>query len=311
MDPRLIHSLRHLNPSRKASLISPHKIALLLAVAQLYEEGFLQENRIDFSPELVATFQKIGQRLSPEYKNKLLIHLPLWHLKTSKVWHLKTLPGFERMLTSSNSPKSLTSMLDYVEYAFLSDDLYQAMLDPVQRALVRKTLIETYFPTAHARFQEVAIEVEPYLAQLELEFLNGLVAESESEMEQEIRSSMFKQRVPKVYNFRCAVSGMQVSTTTSASLVDACHIEPWSHNHNDTIGNGICLTPTIHRAFDRGLLSISPDYLVQVSTKISEDDRSPYALTQFHQRSLFLPDDPAYRPDPGLLDWHFREVFVG
>ena len=311
MNYKLQKELIKLKPNKNRGITSPHKIALLLAVAQLFEEGLIIENRIYFTAELVAYFQKIGLKLAPEYGNKLLIHMPIYHLKTSGIWNLKTILGYERMLTASNSPKSLKALSEYVEYAWLLPELYQAMLNPVERGLVRSILIGTYFPNSQLSYQEINAETKPYLERQVTDFLNGIAADETNEMEYEVRGSMFKQRVPKMYNYRCAVSGLQVNSEHSISMVDACHIQPWSLNHVDTIQNGICLTPTLHRAFDRGLISISDDYRVIVSKTFMEDKNSSYALSQFNRKPLLLPIQKEYAPSLDFLEWHRANTFHG
>lgn len=301
--------LLNLRPNKKHGFTSPHKIALLLAVAQMFQEGLIIENRIEFSAELVAYFQKIGLKLSPDYGNQLFIHMPIYHLKSSGIWHLKTIPGYERMLTSSNSPKSLKALNEYIEYAWLSPELYQAMLNPIERELLRALLIRHYFPNSTLSYQEINAVTKPYLELQENKFLNGAVEESEDEMEYEVRGTLFKQRVPKIYEYRCAISGLQVSSTKSVSMVDACHIQPWSLNHIDIIQNGICLTPTLHRAFDRGLIGISDDYKVIISETFIEDKNSSYSLSQFNRKPLLLPERKEFAPSIDFLTWHRNNTF--
>ncbi|MET3115346.1 putative restriction endonuclease [Pedobacter sp. CG_S7] len=74
-----------------------------------------------------------------------------------------------------------------------------------------------------------------------------------------VRNGLFKQLVPKTYNNQCSFTGMQLTSTFNYSFVDACHIVPFSYSHNDKVNNGIALCPNLHRAFDRGLVSISND----------------------------------------------------
>ncbi|MEX2596849.1 MAG: HNH endonuclease [Salibacteraceae bacterium] len=299
--------LRKLRPNKKGGVTSPHKIALLLAITQLFEEGAIKENRIEFTPELVAMFQKMGERLSPEYSSRLLIHLPIYHLQSSGLWSLKTEGEIARALTSSHSPKSLMALMEYVQYGFLSSDFYAAMLNPAGRILVKETLIESYFPHARFRFQDVSSEVKEYVKQIEMDFLNGL-ASDQDEMVYETRSSLFKQQVPKLYSYRCAISGFKMSTTLSTSLLDACHIQPWSVNHLDTIQNGICLSPLLHRAFDRKLISISEDYRLIVSEDFMEIGNSPHSILQFKNNPLHLPSNEAYWPDQELLAEHRKGI---
>jgi putative restriction endonuclease len=96
-----------------------------------------------------------------------------------------------------------------------------------------------------------------------------------------------------------------VETTINASLIDACHIVPFSQSHDDTISNGISLCPTLHRAFDRGLIAIDPDHFtVLVSKRLSEPVESVYSILQFAGNSIQLPTEAKYRPAQKNLETH-------
>jgi len=91
------------------------------------------------------------------------------------------------------------------------------------------------------------------------------------------------------------------------SMIDACHIIPFAESYNDTITNGIALSPNMHRAFDRGLISIDNDYRVLVSSKFIESD-SVYSIRQFEGSSIILPENSSYYPSLENLAYH-RERF--
>jgi putative restriction endonuclease len=65
-----------------------------------------------------------------------------------------------------------------------------------------------------------------------------------------------------------------VDATINVTMVDACHIVPFSISYDDTITNGLALCPNLHRAFDRGLIAISDDYRVVVSEGKSKAQNS-------------------------------------
>jgi putative restriction endonuclease len=134
---------------------------------------------------------------------------------------------------------------------------------------------------------------------------------SKDEFEEEIfvRSGVFKREIPKIYDYQCAISGMRVESTTNAQLVDACHIIPFAISKDDTITNGISLSPNLHRAFDRGLITINADYLVRISPAIKEN-QSPYSLNQFEGKRINLPRETKYYPSIENLNWHRKECFV-
>jgi putative restriction endonuclease len=118
----------------------------------------------------------------------------------------------------------------------------------------------------------------------------------------------------KIYNYQCAISGMKIEASRNIQMIDACHIVPFAISKNDTIKNGISLSPNLHRAFDRGLITINNDYTVVVTSKIIES-KSSYSISQFEGKKNLLPQNYNFYPDTENLKWHrkerFRTLFVG
>jgi putative restriction endonuclease len=56
-----------------------------------------------------------------------------------------------------------------------------------------------------------------------------------------LRGGMFRREVPKIYNNKCCISDMRIDAIVNVSMIDACHIVPFSSSYNDTITNGIAL----------------------------------------------------------------------
>ncbi|MEK6546248.1 MAG: HNH endonuclease [Nitrospinota bacterium] len=86
-------------------------------------------------------------------------------------------------------------------------------------------------------------------------------------------------------------------------MIDACHIIPFSESYDDTITNGIALCPNLHRAFDRGLISIDNNYKVMVSKKIIETN-SKYSLKQFKGKKILLPKEIRFYLKLANIEWH-------
>ncbi|MNR42821.1 hypothetical protein D3C85_1613810 [compost metagenome] len=84
---------------------------------------------------------------------------------------------------------------------------------------------------------------------------------------------------------------------------------PFSRTQNDSVTNGIALCPNMHRAFDRGLLSIDQDYHILVSQHVTEDKTHPYALNALKGRQIILPQQQNHYPAQKALAWHRGEVF--
>lgn len=283
-------------------LESPYKPALLLAVLEGIEEGLIQGNRITITPELIAAFKAYCQLLSPgpEYA-ATPFQLPFFHLRSSGFWHLHARPGQELVLTASKSVRSFGHLRDVLAYASLDAALWELLVQPVAREEIRQALLVRYFPlTRHYFRPRAGLERLNELGRQMLEepaaVYNRAVAEADETVLAE-RSGVFVREVLRAYQSTCAVSGLQlVSTTGVAPLLDACHIVPWSVSRDDTIGNGLALCPNLHRAFDRHLFWIDDDYRVRVAEGFGELGGHDYGVQRFNGRQLQLPKVRAWWP---------------
>jgi putative restriction endonuclease len=91
-------------------------------------------------------------------------------------------------------------------------------------------------------------------------------------------------------------------------LLDAAHIlSDVLEAGEPTIQNGLSLCAIHHRAFDQNLVGVSPDYVVQVSRKLLEDEDGPMLdlLKGSHDIPLHIPSRAADRPDRERLDVRF------
>jgi putative restriction endonuclease len=178
------------------------------------------------------------------------------------------------------------------------------MCDEKCNHLLQTHLLETYFPrtkqnvlttyTQKHLFDDLDGKVLYENAELYRTEMKQLVA-NKNEEEVFIRGGLFKREIPKLYNYTCCISGLRVEAIANISMVDACHIVPFAESYDDTIKNGIALCPTLHRAFDRGLIGIDDDYKVILNANFKESEVS-YSIKQFIGESILLPQNPEYYP---------------
>ena len=286
---------------------APYKPALLLAVLEGVEEGAIRDNRIAITPELIAAFKAYCQLLSPGPAYAASpFQLPFFHLQSSGFWHLQARPGRELLLTSSRSVKSFAHLREVIAYAWLDAPLWELLQQPVAREEIRQALLTRYFPLTRHYFRPRAGQEK--LAELGRQMLEEPAAvynravDVADEPEVLVRSAVFSREVLRAYQSTCAVSGLQLlSTTGAAPLLDACHIVPWAVGHDDTIGNGLALCPNLHRAFDRHLFWIDPDYRVRVAEGFGELGGHDYGVQRFNGQPLRLPQVRAWWPRPENL----------
>lgn len=245
--------------------------------------------------------------------------LPFFHLRSEGFWTLVAREGNDSQLLLSSSISSITRLDSLVEYALMDEVLFYLMRQEEENAILQEVLMRTYFPGRHENPNSIAVEYQSLLAvgkskiiedptdyQKEIE---ALLAKKDEE-ELFFRGSLFKKEIPKIYHNACCISGLRIDSTLNLSMIDACHIRPFSESHDDTITNGIALCPNLHRAFDRGLISISNEYRVLVSSAFTEND-TPYGMKQFEGKPIALPTNQAHWPLQENLEWHRVRVFRG
>lgn len=80
------------------------------------------------------------------------------------------------------------------------------------------------------------------------------------------RDSSFRRKVLAAYEHRCAVTRMQLR------LVDAAHILPVGvEGSNDEVANGICLSSTYHRAYDKSLIYLDEDLIMKINPEKQQE----------------------------------------
>ena len=117
-----------------------------------------------------------------------------------------------------------------------------------------------------------------------------------------LRDAGFRQQVLDAYQHRCAVTRAQLR------LVDAAHILPVpSEKSSDYVTNGIALSPTIHRAFDSGLIYLDEDYHMHLNkekVKALTHDNLHAGLSAMEKQLLgtvHLPANKQQWPNPKYI----------
>jgi putative restriction endonuclease len=302
-EPLFVRKLSKLRVDRSKGAVAPHKAILLVSVIQLIDSGFIHENRIFISPELVSRFKDNWHDLVKAEKFSPNFSLPFYHMTSDKFWQLKTLPGREILLTASHSIKSFSALKSCIDYAFLDDESYEWLKNPLNRTVAIHVLLDTYLYGQRLNHTNVdsyhKIELQ-ILHEPAIEYKRAIDMADEEDVF--VRSGVFKKVIPRAYNYTCCVSGMKIIATRDVQMIDACHIIPFAESHDDTIKNGISLSPNLHRAFDRFLITINDRYEVVVSHDFNESGGFP--IREFHGTRIHLPNDAEFFPSKANLSWH-------
>lgn len=141
--------------------------------------------------------------------------------------------------------------------------------------------------------------------------IDGSIKERETEgtawVKVRLTQRFFRRAVLAAYDSACCVCGISTS-----SLVLASHIIPWAAapSHRTNPRNGLALCALHDRAFDAGLLTVSPLYAIQVSRELHDDvPVSRAAFNDVAGSQMRLPN--RFTPNTEFLTYHNENIFRG
>jgi len=174
--------------------------------------------------------------------------------------------------------------------------------------------INNLYPQYHAQFAQGISNIEAETIEtcpLDMDIpdseLNRLPAERQTAivtMSIKVRERKFQRNVWTVYHHGiCAICGLQ------ANLTEAAHIIPVSGSGTDEIVNGMQLCRNHHKAFDDGLIAVSPSYTIMLNNVLADRlvaSGQDSELRSFIDKSrigqqIFLPSDSRFYPKKEYL----------
>ena len=122
-----------------------------------------------------------------------------------------------------------------------------------------------------------------------------------------INQTFFRKSILAAYNATCCITGL-----VQAELLIAAHIKPWSIDTKNRLNprNGIAINALHDKAFDKGLITISQEYRVKVSSILLHQKKVPVIEQYFlayHNKEIILPS--RFLPDPEFLVYHNEHFF--
>lgn len=136
-----------------------------------------------------------------------------------------------------------------------------------------------------------------------------------------VRDARFRRQVMSAYDFKCAVTGLTVGSLPegrATRLLDAAHIRPVGDQGTDLVTNGLSMTPTVHRLFDEGLVTVrwNQGELRLLRSPVLEPEmiESPEQGTTIQLDTgmrLLLPTDQSQWPSKDQVRYHQRQIFKG
>jgi len=122
---------------------------------------------------------------------------------------------------------------------------------------------------------------------------------------QRLHQDAFRERVLKAYRHSCGICSLK-----HVELLDAAHILPdVDPRSQPVVENGMSLCKIHHAAFDRQILGVRPDHVIEIRSDILDEVDGPmlrYGLQENHGQRLRLPRKPEEQPNPLFLEERYE-----
>jgi putative restriction endonuclease len=122
-----------------------------------------------------------------------------------------------------------------------------------------------------------------------------------------VNQYFFRKTILASYEQTCCITGIDIP-----ELLIASHIIPWAKNEKERMNpqNGLCLNALHDKAFDKGLITITPDYNIKISELLKSKISANYAgfFLPFENKNITLPG--RFLPQREFLEYHAINIFI-
>jgi putative restriction endonuclease len=124
------------------------------------------------------------------------------------------------------------------------------------------------------------------------------------EVRPRLGQGLFSLAVRDAYRGACAVTGEH-----SRPVLEAAHILPYGQGGEHRVDNGLLLRSDLHRLYDRGYVTVTPDYVFRVSACLRDEFQNGRSYYGLDGAKIAVPERELWRPKMELLEWHRERVF--
>ena len=275
---------------QRGSERAPHKPLLLLFVmGRLQQTGSSATPFAEAEPDLKRLLAEFGppRSSSPAY--------PFHHLRSDGFWSVTTKDG-------TDPGTSLTELRSSQATGQLSAELEQdAAGNPALISrLARLLLAANWPPTLHTDILDsVGLEID-----------SPATASDPQVSERRRRDPQFRDRVLVAYEYRCAFCGYDGRLAGDTVALEAAHVQWHSSDGPDSVENALCLCSLHHKLLDLGVMGLTPDHEISVSTRfVGHGDVAELMVLDLVGRPIRAPQPGEPPVEDEFIDWHGAQVF--
>jgi putative restriction endonuclease len=270
----------------------PHKpLLVLLALHQLADTGSSRLAWSDIADRLADLIAEFGP--STRTTRRQSAAYPFTHLRTDAVWELSSDVPMDRVtpLIENGVTGQFTSAIEET-----------LARNPSRIPMLARQIVDAQFPSTVAPDVLLAVGFDPDLVDAAS---TGVV----TGLRQRRRSAAWRAGILAGWDAACAFCGFDGSIGGAPVGIEAAHIRWFNFDGPDDLDNGLALCSLHHKLFDRGVLGLSDQLQVQVSSAFRAvgTGRDVYEL-HGHQLN---PRPGTQVPAERHIAWHRSQVFRG
>ena len=245
------------------------------------------------------------------------------------IWKPALLPEMPISITTSpptnRKPRRYDDELGtdgIVAYRYQGSDPFTSDNSALRLAWRRQVPLAYFFGTAEGWYEAIwpvyAVDDDPHRLTFTLavdqqsRLLWPVAGDSESEtrerrryvtrqVQQRLHQRLFRGQVIRAYATRCAICQLR-----HRELLEAAHIlSDADPRGQPVVSNGVAMCALHHTAYDRNVLGIRPDFIVEVRGDVLREADGPmlvHGLQGFQGARLFLPRSVEERPNRDFLE---------
>ena len=124
-----------------------------------------------------------------------------------------------------------------------------------------------------------------------------------TQIQPRLGNANFRAMIFQAYNQRCAITSER-----TLPVLEAAHIKPYASGGEHSVTNGLLLRSDLHKLFDSGYVTVTPDHHFEVSHKLKEDYQNGKEYYRLQGKSLEVL--AGTKPDAQALIWHNDNCFL-
>jgi putative restriction endonuclease len=227
--------------------------------------------------------------------------MPFVHLER-ELWDLQDATGNE---IAPDAPERRTWLLERGAVGSLRPPVERLLADPATLAAAARLLLELHFTPLLAELICAAVNLD--VPALELAGSDQI----SRTVRLRPRRRGFAEEVMRAYAYQCAMCGFDGALGHFPVALEAAHVRWHSQQGPDEITNALALCALHHALFDLGVLGISEDRRIRVSSLYVARTEAGMAVDALAGKPLL--DRRPHQPTVDVIhtSWHHRQVFKG